>query len=243
MRKRKRQSYTAAGLAQVWDRWGRGESSKTIARLMSEGRRCTRCSCGTAASTRESADAPQALTLAEREEISRGLACGESLRQVARRLARAVWTVSREIRRDGGSARYRASGGRVASVAAKATPEAVSAGTLSPATPNGRTVGAGGPVSATDRRLAEARLSGQRVTLRVARNDLPKSFSSRPAGDMQKELTPYLRSKRTFRRRPIRPSAPNATSTSKQASESPTDERLSTGHTRLRDDRHRFVTR
>ncbi len=46
--------------------------------------------------------------MAEREEISRGLGSGESLRSIARRLARAPSTVSREVARHGGRARYRA---------------------------------------------------------------------------------------------------------------------------------------
>ncbi len=45
----------------------------------------------------------------EREEISRGVAAGRSLRQIARGLGRAPSTVSREIRRNGGSQGYRAS--------------------------------------------------------------------------------------------------------------------------------------
>jgi IS30 family transposase len=48
------------------------------------------------------------LKMAEREEISRGLGAGESVRSIARRLARAPSTVSREVARHGGRARYRA---------------------------------------------------------------------------------------------------------------------------------------
>jgi IS30 family transposase len=48
------------------------------------------------------------LTLAEREEISRGLAAGMSLRAIAVVLGRAASTVSREVGRHGGVARYRA---------------------------------------------------------------------------------------------------------------------------------------
>ena len=48
------------------------------------------------------------LKMAEREEISRGLGSGESVRSIARRLARAPSTVSREVARHGGRARYRA---------------------------------------------------------------------------------------------------------------------------------------
>ena len=106
---RSRRAYTAADVAELWDRWGRGESSKKIAEAMGRGasvypillryggiRPRTRCR------------SPRELTLAEREEISRGIACGESLRQIARRLARAPSTLSREIRRNGGVGRYRA---------------------------------------------------------------------------------------------------------------------------------------
>ena len=49
-----------------------------------------------------------ALTLAEREEISRGMATDASIRQIAAALGRAPSTVSREIRRHGGAHRYRA---------------------------------------------------------------------------------------------------------------------------------------
>lgn len=51
---------------------------------------------------------PGALTLQEREEISRGLARGDSLRQLARQLGRAASTISREIARNYGKKRYRA---------------------------------------------------------------------------------------------------------------------------------------
>lgn len=50
-----------------------------------------------------------ALTLPEREEISRGIAAGSSVRQIASSLARAASTISREINRHGGRDRYRAS--------------------------------------------------------------------------------------------------------------------------------------
>src|SRR5499425_3581426 len=49
-----------------------------------------------------------ALTLAEREDISRGMACGSPLREIARRRDRAASTVSREIARHGGRPAYRA---------------------------------------------------------------------------------------------------------------------------------------
>jgi IS30 family transposase len=51
---------------------------------------------------------PLRLSLAEREEISRGLVAGESLRSIAGRLGRSPSTVSREVARHGGAGRYRA---------------------------------------------------------------------------------------------------------------------------------------
>ena len=49
------------------------------------------------------------LTLAERENISRGIACGSSIREIAKGMQRAVSTVSREVARHGGRPQYRAS--------------------------------------------------------------------------------------------------------------------------------------
>jgi IS30 family transposase len=52
--------------------------------------------------------AAQHLTLTEREEISRSLAAGESVRAIAEQLGRPPSTISREIRRNGGREAYRA---------------------------------------------------------------------------------------------------------------------------------------
>jgi IS30 family transposase len=51
---------------------------------------------------------PDGLTLEEREEISRGISCEESLRSIAARLHRPVSTITREVKRNGGRSRYRA---------------------------------------------------------------------------------------------------------------------------------------
>ena len=58
--------------------------------------------------------AQRCLSMAEREEISRGVAAGESCRQIAARLGRAPSTVSRELARNGGCHRYRAQAADVA---------------------------------------------------------------------------------------------------------------------------------
>ena len=57
---------------------------------------------------REPQRSPLRLSLVEREEISRGLATGESLRAIAVRLGRSPSTVSRDVAANGGVRRYRA---------------------------------------------------------------------------------------------------------------------------------------
>jgi IS30 family transposase len=66
---------------------------------------------------------PLRLSLAEREEISRGLVAGESLRSIAARLGRAPSTVSREVARHGGRRRYRAVGADRRAVRAQRRPK------------------------------------------------------------------------------------------------------------------------
>jgi IS30 family transposase len=77
-------------------------SAKTMARFIS----CYRSTRIVPAVRRRS---ERTLTLAEREEISRGIASGSSIREIARNLQRAASTVSREVARHGGRPRYRAS--------------------------------------------------------------------------------------------------------------------------------------
>lgn len=94
----------------IWRRYGIGESlrsiSRTVGRDMGTLRRLIASTGGRQpAALRRSA---LRLSLAEREEISRGLVAGESGRSIARRLKRAPSTVSREIARNGGRGHYRA---------------------------------------------------------------------------------------------------------------------------------------
>jgi len=101
---------SAASKKELWERWRIGESISDIARALHKApgsihgmiaatggfsppeRRRRRC----------------ALTPAEREEISRGLATGESLRAIATQLGRPASTVCREVNRNGGRRNYRA---------------------------------------------------------------------------------------------------------------------------------------
>jgi IS30 family transposase len=108
---RKRIYYTNAQKAEMWDRWQKGESLNSIARLFDRGHSSIQ---GILAETggirpRERRRSRLVLTLAEREEISRGLVAGHSLRSIAKSLGRAPSTVSRELKRNGGRGCYRAS--------------------------------------------------------------------------------------------------------------------------------------
>ena len=73
---------------------------------------------------------PLRLSLAEREEISRGLAAGESLRAIGRRLGRAPSTISREVSRNGGRQRYRACPAERAMTRHGEAPQACQAGNV-----------------------------------------------------------------------------------------------------------------
>src|SRR5215211_8227487 len=95
---------------EVWQRWRRGESLRLIARRLGKRGPSVRAFVLQTGGVQcpPPRRAARALLLAEREEISRGLAAGESCRVIARRLGRAPSTVSREVARNGGRRCYRA---------------------------------------------------------------------------------------------------------------------------------------
>ena len=107
---RRRIYFTDKQKSEIWDRWQRGESMSSI------GRRFDRNSSSIypllartgGIRPRERRRSRLALTLSEREEISRGLRAQLSLRSIARQLRRAASTISREVRRNGGRIGYRA---------------------------------------------------------------------------------------------------------------------------------------
>src|SRR5271154_1353070 len=110
MRQGRRYGLSAEQRTDIWRRWKAGESLHEIGRVFGKdhgsiqfllsqrggivravGRRSLRT-----------------LTLAELEDISRGIASGSSIREIARGLQRAASTVSREVSRHGGRPLYRA---------------------------------------------------------------------------------------------------------------------------------------
>ena len=110
MAKRRRRMFTAAESAEVWDRWQRGEGLKLIGRVFdrSSGAIFQHLKPHGGIRPVPRRRSRRSLSLDDREEISRGVAAGVSLRSIAARLRRAPSTVSRELRRNGGQRRYRA---------------------------------------------------------------------------------------------------------------------------------------
>ena len=103
--------YTEDQRALMWERWQKGESLQQIARLFDRNHSSVQ---GILAPTGGIRPVPRfrsrlALTLSEREEISRAVVAGHSMRSIAVQLGRAPSTISRELKRNGGQESYRAS--------------------------------------------------------------------------------------------------------------------------------------
>jgi IS30 family transposase len=110
MIQRKRWRLSPAEKIDIWRRWKCGQSQHEIGRAWGRPHPTIRkllLPCGgiAPAARRRSR---LALTLAEREDISRGIASDSSIREIARLLKRSASTVSREVTRHGGRPAYRA---------------------------------------------------------------------------------------------------------------------------------------
>lgn len=107
---RRQRPLTEAEVAELWARRSGGESTTRIARHMGrfpDSLRHYVCAAG-GVRPRQRTRSRIALSLGEREEISRGLAAGDSLRSIAARIRRSPSTVSREVARNHGRRSYRA---------------------------------------------------------------------------------------------------------------------------------------
>ena len=110
MKRRPRIYYSSSQKALMWERWKQGWTLHEIGKLFDRPHtsihRIIAETGGFRPASRSRASI--ALTLAEREEISRAMVAGESIRSTAKRLGRAPSTISREITRNGGRSGYRA---------------------------------------------------------------------------------------------------------------------------------------
>jgi IS30 family transposase len=111
MKQRPRIYYTQVQKALMWERWQKGDSLATIARLFDRGHSSVQRILQEAGGIRppQRRRSALALRLAEREAISRGVVSGASIRSIAHSLKRSPSTVSREINGNAGRGHYRAS--------------------------------------------------------------------------------------------------------------------------------------
>ncbi len=110
MKQEYRRGFSTAEKTELWDRWQRGESLRAIGRAFGKSSSSIYFQLAPHGGIRP---APRrrsrlALSLSEREEISRGIVAQHSIRSIASLLGRSPSTVSHEIRRNGGYDRYRA---------------------------------------------------------------------------------------------------------------------------------------
>jgi len=195
-----RAGFTPAQKRELWERWRRGEQMKSIGREL--GKRSSsifshiRSTGGYSPVDRKRSEL--ALTLAEREEISRSLVAGHSLRAIARALGRAPSTISREITRNGGRRRYRAvlADKRAQKQALRPKPCKLAL--------NGRLRQA--VVFKLQRHWSPQQIAGwlkrrypAREAMHVSHETIYKSLYVQARGALKKELVQYLRSKRQLR--------------------------------------------
>ncbi|WP_380099819.1 IS30 family transposase [Knoellia sp. GCM10027112] len=139
------------------------------------------------------------MSLAEREEISRGLAAGESIRAIAGALGRSPSTVSREVSRNGGVRLYRAARADQQAWARAARPKACKL--------------AGHPVlraiveDKLQRRWSPQQIAGwlklaypRLPEMQVSHEGIYRTLYVQSRGALRKELTRYLRTGRAIRR-------------------------------------------
>lgn len=196
-----RPGFTAEQKRELWSRWKAGESLSEIGRALGKQSGSIH---GVVAANGGYVPAfrrrsPRALSLIEREEISRALAEGVSLRAIARRLGRAPSTISREITRHGGVARYRAAVADQRSWERARRPKPCKL--------------AGSPEL---RALVASKLADQwspeqisgwlartypgEHALQVSTETIYRSLFIQARGVLRKELTAHLRTRRTMRR-------------------------------------------
>ena len=203
MREGLHRGFTAVEKIELWDRWQRGESTEVIGRAFGKHHASIYFQLAPSGGIRP---APRrrsrlALTLSEREEISRGIARELSIRSIARLLGRSPSSVSREISRNGGYDQYRAAQADKQAWANARRPKQCKLASYPPL-----------------RRLVEAKLKlnwspeqiagwlkrtyPEEEAYQVSHETIYRSLFVQARGALKKELLKHLRSKRMTLRRP-----------------------------------------
>jgi IS30 family transposase len=196
-----RPGLSAAQKADLWHRWKHGQSLSEIGRALGKHAGSIH---GVVSSNGGFTPAVRrrsrwALTLAEREEISRGMAADSSIRQIATTLGRAPSTVSREIIRHGGAHTYRASEADAQAWARARRPKPCRLAT------HPRLQGIVASKLALD--WSPEQIAGwlklefpDQGTMRVSHETIYRSLFIQARGVLKKELMGHLRSRRRMRR-------------------------------------------
>ncbi len=201
MKHRTRIYFSTEQRADIWDRWQRGESMSSIGRLFE--RQSSSIypllapSGGIRPPTRTRSRV--ALSLSEREEISRGVAHKQSIRSIARRLERPPSTISRELTRNGGYDSYRASAADQATWARAHRPKRCK---LAQHRSLAKVVAAKLNQQWSPQQIAGwlKRIYPDREQARVSHETIYRSLSIQARGVLKKELQACLRTKRAIRR-------------------------------------------
>jgi IS30 family transposase len=195
-----RTALTPAEVDEVWRRWRSGQAVKVLAREIRRHPSTVRDLLKRCGGVRP---VPQRrwelrLSLAEREEISRGLAAGLSLRAIATGLGRAPSTVSREVTRNGGRSGYRAVTADQAAWSRACRPKPTKLSRLP------------GLTAMVEEKL-EQKWSPQQIdgwlrrrfpsstVMRVSHETIYRSLFVQSRGDLRRELTRHLRTRRAMR--------------------------------------------
>ena len=201
MKQRYRRGFSTEEKTELWGRWQRGESLKAIGRAFGKPSSSIYFQLAPHGGIRP---APRrrsrlALSLSEREEISRGIAAERSIRSLARLLGRSPSTVSREVRRNGGYDQYRAA---VANEQAWARAHRPKRCKLAKYPPLRRAVARKLRLHWSPEQIAGwlKRAYPEEESYQVSHETIYRSLFVQARGVLKKELVQHLRSKRTIRR-------------------------------------------
>ncbi len=201
MKRRYRRGFSSAEKTELWDRWQRGESLRSIGRAFGKPSSSIYFQLAPYGGIRP---APRrrsrlALSLSEREEISRGIVAQRSIRSMASLLGRSPSTVSREVRRNGGYDRYRAALADARAWSSARRPKRCKLATYPPLC---REVARKLQLNWSPEQIAGwlKRAYPEEESYQVSHETIYRSLFVQARGVLKKELLQQLRSKRTIRR-------------------------------------------
>ena len=201
MERRYRRGFSTSEKTEMWDRWQRGESMRSIGRVFGKPSSSIYFQLAPYGGIRPAARRRSrlALTLSEREEISRGIVARRSIRSMASHLGRSPSTVSREVCRNGGYDRYRAA---VADEQAWVRVRRPKRCKLANSPWLRRAVARKLRLNWSPEQIAGwlKRTHPREETYQVSHETIYRSLFVQTRGVVKKELLGHLRSKRTIRR-------------------------------------------